>query len=116
MNLPKVCWNVEPDGVTVVDGSGKLVARAADATTAKSIVWLPVLVAHFVHHTQQDSAHRQVAQALKRGTLKKEPCRVCGAHPAEAHHADYSKPLEVQWLCSPHHRAEHSKVRRTTPK
>jgi len=27
---------------------------------------------------------------------------------AEAHHGDYTKPLEVQWLCKEHHWAHHN--------
>lgn len=37
--------------------------------------------------------------ALRRGTLTKNPCWVCGAEKAEMHHEDYSKALEVSWLC-----------------
>jgi hypothetical protein len=51
-------------------------------------------------------AHGEVADALGRGALKREPCEVCGAR-AEAHHDDYSKPLEVRWLCRTHHRRWH---------
>jgi hypothetical protein len=43
---------------------------------------------------------------VKRGKLKKLPCRVCGK-PSEAHHADYSKPLKVDWLCRKHHLTFH---------
>lgn len=39
---------------------------------------------------------------VKKGKIKKEPCRVCGA-PAQAHHEDHTKPLEVIWLCRAHH-------------
>lgn len=35
----------------------------------------------------------------RRGKLKKQPCQMCGAVTSEKHHEDYSKPLEVQWLC-----------------
>jgi hypothetical protein len=40
------------------------------------------------------------------GLIDVKPCEVCGAK-AEAHHDDYSKPLEVKWLCSKHHRRVH---------
>ena len=38
-------------------------------------------------------------------TLKRQPCW-CGAT-AEAHHPDYDKPLEVEWLCKKHHMEKH---------
>lgn len=44
---------------------------------------------------------------LRRGKLKQEPCKVCGQK-AEKHHPDYSKPLEVEWLCRRHHLALHA--------
>lgn len=53
----------------------------------------------------------RVAYALKTGRLKRQPCEVCGAKDAEAHHPDYSKPLEVMWLCVPHHGAEHKRMK-----
>lgn len=52
-------------------------------------------------------AHSVVAWAIKKGRLLKQPCEVCGGD-AEAHHDDYSKPLEVRWLCPLHHAREHS--------
>jgi hypothetical protein len=51
-------------------------------------------------------AHGAVANALRKGHLKYEPCEVCGAA-AEAHHDDYSRPLDVRWLCRKHHRQWH---------
>jgi len=104
MKVPNVCWKIESDGVTIRDTNGKLIAQAADALTAKTIILLPFLLAQFVHTTQQRSAHRKVFQALAKGKLKQQPCGVCGARPTEAHHPDYLKPLEVEWLCGPHHR------------
>ena len=43
--------------------------------------------------------------------LKKEPCEICGCGGAHAHHEDYSKPLDVRWLCQAHHRAVHRKYK-----
>lgn len=50
-------------------------------------------------------------RALKSGKLKKQPCFECGA-PAEAHHPDYNRPLDVVWLCSKHHKAVHRLVKK----
>jgi hypothetical protein len=49
-------------------------------------------------------SNRAVAQALKSGMLQKQPCEVCNITDyVEAHHKDYSKPLEINWLCIKHH-------------
>jgi hypothetical protein len=47
-------------------------------------------------------AHRKVFVAVRNGSLKKQPC-FCGDTKVEAHHDDYSKPLEITWLCQKHH-------------
>lgn len=50
-----------------------------------------------------------VANHIRRGTLIRQPCEVCGATPAVGHHNDYTKPLEVRWLCRPCHCRLHRK-------
>ena len=52
-------------------------------------------------------AHGKVAYELKMGNLTPKPCEVCGAEKAVAHHDDYSKPLDVRWLCQAHHKQWH---------
>jgi hypothetical protein len=44
---------------------------------------------------------------IYRGALKRKPCEVCGNTKSHGHHEDYSKPLEVRWLCQKHHEAIH---------
>lgn len=59
----------------------------------------------------QSLAHNMVARALFYGDLvRPDRCTKCGVeHPKlHAHHEDYSKPLEVIWLCPSCHRIEHS--------
>lgn len=54
--------------------------------------------------------------ALITGFLNKLPCEVCGTMKyLEAHHEDYSKPLEIRWLCRKHH-AEHHRNESLTSK
>lgn len=55
------------------------------------------------------NAQAKVFRALKSGKIFKQPCFVCG-ETAEAHHPDYSRPLDVVWLCPPHHRQAHNNI------
>ena len=54
------------------------------------------------------NTRRTTRRAIKQGKLVRGPCGVCGSLEVEAHHADYSRPLDVIWLCKPHHREVHS--------
>lgn len=50
-------------------------------------------------------AQTAVSNAVRDGRLFKEPCSFCGDENVHGHHKDYSKPLEVIWLCPKcHHR------------
>ena len=53
---------------------------------------------------EKHKAHYLAMSALRRGILKKQPCEKCLSKKVEMHHDDYSKPLEVRWLCQKHHR------------
>lgn len=52
-------------------------------------------------------AHDAVKIAVRAGRLERRPCEVCGGFDVEAHHEDYRRPLQVRWLCRPHHREWH---------
>jgi len=56
---------------------------------------------------EKKRAHNTVQRAVKDGRLQRKPCEVCGATRVQAHHDDYSKPLQVRWLCARHHTREH---------
>jgi len=49
-------------------------------------------------------------RARKSGNIKPSPCEVCGVGKVEGHHEDYSKPLQVRWLCRKHHKMVHRKT------
>lgn len=54
---------------------------------------------------RKESSRGQFRYAVRKGQIEREPCEVCGAE-AEGHHDDYTKPLEVRWLCKEHHKHE----------
>lgn len=57
-------------------------------------------------------AHNRVNNAIKAGRLlKPEICSRCNEiGNIHGHHADYSKPLEVEWLCTKCHGLHHRKA------
>ena len=64
-----------------------------------------------IDHPERKSAQTAVGNAVRDGRLTPHPCWVCGKR-AEAHHPDYSRPLEVVWLCPGHHKQTHALHRR----
>jgi phosphotransacetylase len=57
---------------------------------------------------QKVSARNIVRDRIYRGTMVRGNCEVCGAFSAQAHHEDYSKPMEIRWLCPQHHKDIHN--------
>lgn len=49
-----------------------------------------------------------VYKALKTNKITKQDC-VCGDKNTQAHHEDYSKPLQIIWLCKNCHENLHKK-------
>ena len=43
----------------------------------------------------------------------KQPCERCGAPRADRHHDDYSKPLDIRWLCRACHIQHHAEINGT---
>lgn len=54
------------------------------------------------------SATFTVNNAIRDGRLQRLPCEGCDASPAQAHHDNYDRPLDVRWLCTVCHAAEHA--------
>lgn len=74
--------------------AGKLAHRAAS-------------LRYYQRHPERRAAQVAVGNALRDGRLARKPCEACGDPKAEAHHDDYTKPLDVRWLCDEHHKQHH---------
>lgn len=59
-------------------------------------------------YPDKNKARQRVYDAKRHGKLAEQPCEICGALKVTAHHEDYSKPLDVIWLCPKHHRWIHN--------
>jgi hypothetical protein len=65
-------------------------------------------------HPEKAKAWSLCRIAMRNGTLVPQPCEECGSiDEIQAHHSDYSKPLDVTWLCRTCHLKRHGKRRRS---
>lgn len=65
-----------------------------------------------IKNKEKKKAHSAVARALMTGKITRpNKCEICKCNDKEieAHHYDYTKPLNVQWLCIECHNKQHKK-------
>lgn len=68
-------------------------------------------------HPKKRHARNAISNAIRDGELKRpDRCEDCGGvgqsdSGIQAHHEDYSKPLDVKWLCRDCHSARHARMR-----
>lgn len=62
-----------------------------------------------INFPERKKANTAVRNAIRDGKLQTQPCWVCGLK-AVAHHPDYNRPLDVVWLCQPHHKQAHALI------
>ncbi|HXJ61921.1 MAG TPA: hypothetical protein VNU68_35225 [Verrucomicrobiae bacterium] len=77
--------------------AGKAATKISDARTKQK-------------NPEKVAARTAVSAAIKAGKITKKPCERCGEAKTHAHHPDYSKPLDVIWLCHICHAAEHGRL------
>ena len=85
-------------------------ARERDRQRNKTAKRRASLQASKDRYPEKERARVHVHNAVARGKLTKQPCEVCGEAKVHAQHTDYSKPLEVKWLCVRHHMEVHGRT------
>lgn len=64
--------------------------------------------AYRARNPEKIRAQNRLNYAIRKGVVKRQPCESCGtSERVHAHHDDYSKPLDVWWLCYLCHKVEH---------
>jgi len=87
----------------------RLLKEQSQATpeTAKKII--DVINAHWaLTGIGNHNARTKLNQAVQLNKIQRLPCEHCGLAKTEGHHTDYSKPLEVIWLCKKCHTKVHT--------
>lgn len=69
---------------------------------------------YYEKYPEKIRATRAINNGIRdKKVFKPETCEECGLKAkVQGHHDDYSKPLEVRWLCEPCHTHHHTKVNR----
>jgi ribosomal protein S27AE len=87
--------------------NARISQKKSHAKWAKSPGYKAYLKAYRAKDIVRVRARKILNNAVARGKMRRQPCEKCGADTVEAHHDDYSKPLDVRWLCKQHHVAAH---------
>lgn len=89
---------------------GKQLAQKAYKKALKSGARAERTRAWRLKNPEKYQAHLAVKKAIYKNLIERTGCAICGKK-AQAHHEDYSKPLEVMWLCQAHHAEHHTRKR-----
>lgn len=89
------------------------IAKAVAYIQANPDVRQLVVQNYNTNYKQKVRARKAVQRAILAGRLVPQPCEHCGSTDnIHGHHADYSRPLDVTWLCAYCHGAEHRRLNR----
>lgn len=116
------------DEITIKHGSSvyRVVVDGDDIIAVANMPWgesrqplarLISEMAEWDRYLQRTAAQAKAGNAIRAGKLVRQNCEQCGAdnwlgQPVQAHHEDYTKPLEVRWMCRKCHLGLHARYRR----
>ena len=103
------CWNQwQREYATKRVNEGRSIPRKNYPKSAKRKAWQK---AYRERTKDRAACYATTKKAIKSGTLVRQPCESCGEKSVMAHHDDYTKPLEIRWLCYKCHPRFHSSVK-----
>lgn len=73
------------------------------------LVWRKASLNSRINNPEKWMAREKLHEAIRQGKIKRLSCEMCGETKSHGHHEDYSKPLEVVWLCMKHHLMTHGR-------
>lgn len=87
---------------------GKEARKRSNSTKSHSIIHRASKERYNILYPERKRAWTEIERSLHSGKIERGSCVVCGATGnIHGHHHDYGKPLDVLWLCPPHHRGLH---------
>ena len=82
--------------------------RRYRATKYGKIAAAQYAASHRERNPLKAKARAILNHAIRDGNVTSQPCIICLNPRTEAHHYDYSKPLQVIWVCQVHHSLFHA--------
>lgn len=110
MGKCKVCWRAQVRERRRTNPAVQAYDRKRAKTPERRAHSRAVVIRWRRENPEAYRAETAVGNAIRDGRLAKgEVCEHegCGRGDVHAHHEDYSKPLEVSWLCPLHHHRHH---------
>jgi hypothetical protein len=97
----KACRKIDAKAEYHAD-PGRAIARSAAWARANPERASALKAAWTARNPEKTLAHRRLNDAVKTGRIERpEKCELCDTQGrVEGHHADYGRPLDVQWLCT----------------
>lgn len=122
----RVCWNAKWSPIICEHQNryydenrnglrDRVKARSKEAYRSGPELFFKRVKEYEERYPAKTAARLAVTMAVRSGRLTRQPCVVCGAEKTDAHHEDYSKPLEVIWLCRSCHGDRHRMLNRRSP-
>ncbi len=87
--------------------------RLADLKWNKTDKHKKACIEWLKRHPERNKIAQQTAWAYKTGKIKWQPCEICKTKiDLQKHHPDYTKPLEIKWLCRKCHTELHKQIKK----